>query len=189
MDKFEPYLNKRFNKTFKCPACGKRAGHFGDNPVFPKRMWFVKCHNCRLRTPDCYTAEEALYYWRQFRRAFNRKGPSDTYWLLEQFKHKLEDYRGGDNGDYSLNYINIRHSLIDYFIASDIHNMASKFAPLFTQYKPDKENPYKVYRVSDDGDFGKEDSDFLIDGVLRILEENKHEIPGYMSGENQREDH
>lgn len=173
MSKHKEYVNERFNKVFKCPACGEEEGHFDDHPIYPKALWYIQCNSCGLRTPDYDTAEEASYYWERLSEAFKEKGPSASHWLLEEFKNKLEDLRGGDNGDYSLNYINIRHSLIDYLVASDGgKELASKFAPLFTQYKPDKENVYKVYRVSDDGEFSKEDSDFLIDGVLRILEEN-----------------
>lgn len=161
-------------KEYKCPACGNNSGKIRDCSCIPTPGWYVVCTSCGLRTPGFHTSEEALYWWKQFDDIFSRECPEASYWLLKEFKQRLEDLRTGNNGDYSLNYFHIRHSLIDYLVASNRNGLVFKFAPLFTKWESGKDNPYKVCRVSDGAEFSKEDSDFLIDGVLRILEENKN---------------
>lgn len=171
MPERKAYLKERLNEKYLCPYCKKKEAHLNNRPILGPH-WYVEC-DCGLRIPCFETAEEAVYQWQLLQSAFPENRPDKIYWLFEELKNDLNDYRDGNDGDYSLTYINIRHRLVDYLVAIEADKeVGYNFAPVFTQYEPaGDDNPFHVVRVSDKSEFTKEDADFVVDGVLKIFGE------------------
>ena len=164
-------IEKRLNRSYRCPYCDR------ENAGFERRyeegpVWCISC-KCGLRTPYFYTPEEAVYQWQLFQKAFPADRPKHDHWLLANCKNDLNALREGMEGDYSLTYMQLRHRLTDYFVAiGATMDLTCKFAPIFSQYVPAGDgNPFHVVKKDGKTYFSREDANYVVDEVLKLLDE------------------